>query len=316
MVAKSNAWVRLGCLATGCGLVLMVQRVATAQPENPPPVGKIVFSKSPIDPNKPSNLTNGFKAGDYIYGLIQMDKTWREVYNAKGKSELAIMINMEVGEEKDYQYITMHKASYIDAKTLVLDIAPEPSKMTAYKDADLDFGKGKGNRKIGPIAFTYDLAQLKPGKHKVLFKVTDYGTVFAAGEMEIDGQDFKFYADLHEKVKQAETQVARFPEAKKTDKELEANMRKLLENAGWNKILRLAIVDKDWWIDYVDGSDSPVKSRHIAAAAAAKDKDGGCYYCIVTFHQPKLADGSWGKLELTDTGEKNKIPDLPGPSGS
>ncbi len=307
MFSQTRVWTSILC-GLIAAVVLMIPRGATAKDPNPL-VGKIVFSKSPINPDKPADLTNTFKSGDYIYGLIQMDKTWREVYNAKEKSELPVMVNLVVGEEKDYQYITMKKASYIDSKTLVLDIAPEPSKMTAYKDPDLEFGSGKGNRKIGPIAFTYDLGNLKPGKNKVIFEVTDYGTVFAQGELEIEGQDYKFYADLHEKVKQAETAVAKFPEAKKTDKALEGEMRKLLENAGWNKILKLVIVDKDWWTNYVDGSDSAVKSRHIAAAAATKDKNGNCYYCIVTFEQPKLASGDWGKLELTNTGTKITIPE-------
>ena len=209
----------------------------------------IVFSKSPIDPAKPANLTTSFKAGDTIYGLIQAGKSWREIYEAKGKTELGLMIVMAIGENQTLQYITLKKAAYIDSSQLVLDIAPAPEKMTAYKDPDIQFGEGKGNRKIGPIAFTYELGQLPAGKHKIQFFIRNYGDKLAAGELEIEGSDFKFYADLHEKVKAASEAIETLPPAGMVNKELEGQMRKLLENAGWSNILRVVIVDKDWWLE-------------------------------------------------------------------
>jgi hypothetical protein len=41
------------------------------------------------------------------------------------------------------------------------------AELSAYKDPDIQFGEGKGNRKIGLIAFTYELGQLPAGKHKI-----------------------------------------------------------------------------------------------------------------------------------------------------
>ena len=262
--------------------------------------GKIVFSKSPIDPAKPADLTNSFKAGDTIYGLIQVDQSWRDLYKAKGRSELGIMIVMEIAGSQTLQYITLKKPEYIDAKQLVLDVAPDPDKMTAYKDPDIVFGEGKGNRKIGPIAFTYDLAQLSAGKHKVQLYVRNYGDKLAAGELQIEGTDFKFYADLHEKVKAAVAAGDTLPRPGMVNKEMESEMTRLLENAGWSNIMRVVIVDKDWWVE-------ENKSRYLNVAAAAKGPDGKCYWCNLQFTQPKLIDGSWGKLELTKTGIKRDI---------
>lgn len=284
---------RTGCFAEA-------DKAAAGATEEKTGGGKIIFSKSPIDRANPANLTNSFQAGDTIYGLIQADKSWREIYNAKDKTELGIMIVMEIAGNQTLQYITLKKPEYIDSKQLVLDIAPALDKMTAYNNPDIQFGEGKGNRKIGPIAFTYDLAQLPAGKHKVKFYIKNYGEKPAAGELQIDGADFKFYADLHEKVKAASDTIVTLPRPGMVNKDLESQMGKLLENAGWTNILRIVIVDKDWWLE-------ENRSRYLNTAAAAKGADGQCYWCNLQFTQPKLIDGSWGKLELTKTGVKRNI---------
>lgn len=258
--------------------------------------GKIVFSKSPIAPANPTGLTTKFKAGDHIYGLILPGKSWRDLYRAGNKTELGIMVGMTVGDINDYQYITLKKPQYIDADSLVLEIAPDPSKMTSYNDPGMLFGEGKGNRKIGPISFTYDLSQLVPGKHTAKFYVRNYGDHLAVGELVIEGADFSFYADLHEKVKAAHDASATMPPAGMVNKQLESQMRALLKNAGWTKILRVVIVDKDWWIE--DGG----ASRYLNVAAATKDGSGKCQWCNTQFTQRRLSNGSWGKLELTKTG--------------
>ena len=67
-------------------------------------------------------------------------------------------------------------------------------------------------------------------------------------------------------------------------------------------------MDKDWWIDRVSGGDSPVKSRHIAAAALARDADG-YYYKVCTFHQDKLLTGGFGELYLSHQGDRVPIPE-------
>ncbi|MBU1568171.1 MAG: hypothetical protein KJ630_21425 [Proteobacteria bacterium] len=102
-------------------------------------------------------------------------------------------------------------------------------------------------------------------------------------------------------------QKEKMPAAKMTNISLQNEMIAELKNRGWSNVRRLVIVDKDWWNDLVSGGNSPVKSRHIAAAAAAKAADGSYYYCRVTFHQQKLASGGFGKLALTRTGEKKTI---------
>jgi hypothetical protein len=273
---------------------------------------KIIFSKSPINPEKPEKLASGFKVGDpiYIYGLIRIEKTWRDLLGKGNEDikEIQVPIDMLVdGEKADFQYITIKNEKAIDSKVLVLDIAPEPDKMTAYKDEGFVYAEGKGNRKIGPDQYTYVLSKLKPGKHTIKFQVRSYGDIFSAGEFTIEGEDYKPYADLREKVLKEMLNVGGMPQSQKTDVQLQAEMMKLLRNAGWTNIRKLVIVDKDWWIDRVEGGDSPVKGRHIGAAAAAKAEDGSFFWCNLTFEQQKLIDGSFGPLELSHTGVKRPI---------
>lgn len=270
----------------------------------------IIFSKSPINPEKPENLVKEFKAGDSIYGLIRVEKSWRDLLG-KGKEdvkEIQVPIDMIVGDDTiDFQYITIKNEKAIDSKILVLDIAPAPEKMTAYKDEGFSYGEGKGRRKIGPDQYTYNLSKLKPGKHTIKFQVRSYGDVFSAGEFTIEGEDYKPYEALREKILKEMLNVGTMPPSQKTDVQLQSQMIKLLQNAGWKNVRKLVIVDKDWWINRVSGGDSPVKSRHIGAAAASKAEDGTYFWCHLTFEQQKLLDGSFGPLELTRTGEKRSI---------
>lgn len=270
----------------------------------------VVFSKSPIDPAKPKDLATRFKACDHIYGLIRVEKTWRDLLGKgkEGLKQIEVPIDMVVdGEKADFQYITIKNEKAIDGKVLVLDIAPDPAKMTAYKDEGFSYGEGKGNRKIGPDQYTYNLSRLKPGKHTVKFQVRSYGDILSAGEFTIEGDDYKPYAELREKILKEMLNVGGMPKSQKTDAQLEAQMMKLLQNAGWKNIRKLVIVDKDWWIDRVEGGDSPVKSRRIGAAAAAKAEDGSFYWCNLSFEQQRLVDGSFGPLELQQTGVKRPI---------
>ena len=280
--------------------------LGSAAPAALPDAG-VYFSKTPIDPNNPASLSKSFQAGDPIYGLMVVDKTWRELYG--GKTEIPVMVVMAIdGQDMlEYQYITI-KGPLVNNRFMVLDVAPEPARMTAYKDPNMVFGEGKGNRKIGPIGFTFRLGELGTGTHTVQIYVRDFGTKHAEGSFTIQGSNYAYYAGLNQKYLNADAQAATLPPAKMTDKQMEAAMRKLLLNAGWPGVYRIHIVDKDWWYDRHSGGDSPIVGRHIAAAALYKDTDGKYCYRLCTFEQRKLITGGFGALELTDQGRKIPIP--------
>jgi hypothetical protein len=305
-ITRRNLWLVLaGCLGLGVSLPAWAQENATPSKD-----GSTVFSKSPINPAKPDRLAATFKAGDSIYGLIRVEKTWRDLLGKGNEDvkEIQVPIDMIVdGKTVDFQYITIKNEKAIDSKVLVLDIAPDPAKMTAYKDEGFTYAEGKGNRKIGPDQYTYNLSKLKPGKHAIKFQVRSYGDIFSAGEFTIEGNDYAPYAKLREKILKEMLNVGGLPPSQKTDFQLQVQMLKLLRNAGWKNVRKLVIVDKDWWIDRVEGGDSAVKGRHIGAAAVAKAEDGTYFWSNLTFEQGKLIDGSFGPLELSHTGVKRPI---------
>jgi hypothetical protein len=314
---RRNFWLLLaGCLCLGASLPARAQSsdepTATEEADSQDAKGgsTTIFSRSPIDPAKSGEVVATFKAGDHIYGLIQVDKTWRELLGNGDESvkKIEVPIDMIVdGKTVDFQYITIKNEKAIDSKVLVLDIAPDPAKMTAYKDEGFAYAEGKGNRKIGPDQYTYNLSNLKPGKHTIKFQVRSYGDILSAGQFSIQGDDYKPYATLRENILKEMLNVGGMPQSQKTDVQLQAQMMKLLRNAGWKNIRKLAITDKDWWIDRVEGGDSAVKGRHIGAAVAAKAEDGTYFWSNVTFEQQKQIDGSFGPLELSHTGAKRPI---------
>lgn len=180
--------------------------------------------------------------------------------------------------------------------------------MTNYSDRDIIFPE-KDGYKFGPELFTKYLSELSPGEHTFRLEVKAYNKVYAAGKFTIVGEDFASYTQLLAGIKGSSGNQQTMPRQGKVDPTLQDEMIALLRNVGWPEIRRLIIVDKDWWIDRVSDGDSPVKSRHMAAAAAARDTDGSYYFRVATFHQPMLITGDWGKLELTDTAEKKPIPE-------
>lgn len=267
-------------------------------------LGQIVFSKAPLDPAKPSGTTRNFEAGDHIYGLVQATKPWSEIYRNKNKAMIRIDVNID-GKKIHAQFVELRKPEYLARKYLVFEIAPK--EMTAYSDPDIVYGKTTATLRQGPMEMLDRLSKLSSGKHKLDFKVANYGKTYAQGGFEIEGSDFKAYQAMAKEAAGAAAKSVTLPKAKMTNKSMEAKMRELAVNAGWPEVYRLNIIDKDWWIDRVSGGDSPVKSRHLATAIMAKDKDG-YFYKVCTFHQPKLITGAWGSLELSHAGARVPVP--------
>jgi hypothetical protein len=264
-----------------------------------------VFSSEPIDPASPPATVSSFKAGDRIYGLLKASKTWKQINSSNNYIIVWLYID---GKQKVYKSVGLQRPELLEQDYFVIDIAPDPAKMTNYSDRDIVFPE-KDGYKFGPELFTKYLSELSPGEHTFRLEVKAYNEVYAAGEFTVTGDDFTSYTQLLDQIRNSSAGQQVMPRPGKVDQALQDEMAALLKNAGWPDIRRLVIVDKDWWIDRVSGGDSPVKSRHIAAAAAARDADGGFYFCTVTFHQPMLITGDWGKLELTDTSEKTPIPE-------
>ena len=261
--------------------------------------GSFVFSNQPVDPANPQNLSTSFKTGDHIYGLIQLPRTWCELGNAQGGKKLVMSVYNTIDSKRLGAYMELRSPQHLDAKYLLFDIAPALDQMTAYRDEGVFYGDAPGGIKKGTCQITEYLSQLPPGKHLLTFHVLLKGQKLALGEFTITGQDYGIYKTLHDEIKKELSAGRPFPPAKMTNKAMEEKMVALLKNAGWSDVVKLHIVDKDWWNDLLAGGNSPVKSRHMAAAAAYKDADNKYYYKTCTFHEQKLITGGFGPLELT-----------------
>ncbi len=265
--------------------------------------GRVVFGKSPLDPASPAGQTS-FQTGENIYGLIVFTKPMGQIWG----SSATILVNVSVdGKALRVQSMNISDPGELKKSHLVFNLAPAPDKMTDYANPNIKLGK-VGDLNLGPVFISKELAQLAPGKHTVAVKVDYYGENFAKGEFVLEGQDYAAYAALHEKLKAAAAQTVTLPKAQMTNKALEEEVKALLVNAGWPTVLRLNIVDKDWWLDRASGGDSPVVSRRMDAAALAQAADGSYYYCLVSFQQPRLITGDWGKLEIMKVGAKHVVP--------
>lgn len=267
--------------------------------------GGSLFSREPINPDNPPAPVVSFTAGDNIYGMLKASKPWKDLN--KNNNYIIVWLYID-GQQKVYKSVGLQRPELIARDYFIIDVAPDPSNMSNYSDRDIVFPE-KDGYKFGPELFTKYLSELSPGEHTFRLEVKAYNKIFASGEFSISGDDYSMYAILLADLKDSSGRQQKMPKVGKTDMELQKEMTALLKNGGWPDIRRLIIVDKDWWIDRVDGGDSAVKSRHIEAAAAAKDTDGSFYFRHVTFHQPMLITGDWGKLELTTTGEKKPIPE-------
>ena len=270
-------------------------------------MGEIVFSTRPIQPGNPSNLTTRFNAGDHIYALIQTVKPWSEIYDSKSSANVMINVKLD-GEKIHAQFVNLKSPELMSSQHLVFEIAPDPASMTAYADPNREYGMSTATMRQGPNELTHNLSKLPPGEHTMEFDITYFGDTWSAGSFTISGDDFQTYAKLHQQIAAGVSAAVTRPAAKMTNKTMADEMRSLLENAGWEDIHRINIVDKDWWIDRVSGGDSAVQSRHIAAAALARDNDG-YYYKLTTFHQDKLITGGFGELYLSHQGDRVPIPE-------
>lgn len=268
--------------------------------------GVTQFSKSPIDPGSSPAWVTSFQAGDRIYALLDGGKPW-----AQHTKDNYLLVNLFIDGTKYPSSIGLKRDDLMQASTFALDIAPDPAKMTNYRDKDVIWqdkyhAPTKKNYRWGPEFFTRLLADLSPGKHTIRIEVQQYARMFTSGQFQIEGSNFSVYSALNEKISGSAGQMETMPPAGMKSADLEKQMNALMKNRNY-KVERLYLTDKDWWIERVDGGDSAVKSRYIAAAVAFQE-DSKYFYAIVKFQQPLLLSGAWGALTVMDIGQKKSIP--------
>ena len=264
--------------------------------------GQFVFSSTPISSGKTANARSEFKAGDHIYGIIEVVKPWSEIYGKKNNFNVTIEVKID-GKKIHSQFIKLKTEDYAARTSLIFNVAPELKNLVAYSDTNIDYGKSTPVIRQGPNELTYNLSKLSPGQHNVTFLIQYYGKTWAEGSFTISGKKFNKYAKLHKQIAEGVVSARTLPEAKQVNKKLTKEMIGLLEDSGWANVYRLNIVDKDWWVERVSGGNSPVKAKYMAAAALTKGDNGSYYYKHCTFHRDKLISGGFGPLYLSHQGE-------------
>lgn len=264
--------------------------------------GGFYFSKNPISDPENVAVADAFNAGDNIYGIITMKKSWKQVYSKDKGFSIRIDVKID-GKKIHAQFVTIRSKEYSARDYLVFNVAPAISELRAYSNPNIEYGKSSASTVQGPNELTHHLGGLSPGKHNFEFSLYWYGKIWAKGGFTVSGDSFAHYKTLHQQIAGGIDSSRTLPAAKMHNEEIEKEMIALLKNAGWDNVYRLNIVDKDWWIERVNGGNTAVKSRYMAAAALTDKKDGTYQYCTCTFTQDKLLSGGFGKLYLSHQGE-------------
>jgi len=276
----------------------------------------IVFSKTPINPLNPQNLTRSFVAGDYIYGLALFPKSVSEMAHQDDPYKLEIMISYEMGEDFSNTTTGTLSADAVQRNYIAFEFVANPETVIeSYTNPDFKFKKYPNPPACdGPIRVADDMRQWPSGKHTVSLKMhLNYQPVIT-GEFTIEGNDFSVYKDIRDQIIAAADRgaaaSATMPVAKMNDKETEAQMLTAFKNSNdWKtgrikakETLKIAIVDPDWTIRRHEITGA-VLHRYIRAAIAVKTSDGQCgIYRLVTFQQD-YTSGQFQPLKYDGAGD-------------
>jgi hypothetical protein len=290
--------------------------------------GEITFSKSPVDPLNPASSMSEFKTGDAIYAVAYLAQTVQELFNAQPNAKLEVEVVVFEIKPPQYSYqqpseeqLTFGSmwvsGSALQNKFLVVDLAPEPDKTSAYGTSEITY-KEFGEKFDGPVNYAESLSKLQSGEHILKIVVRCNYNDAATGNFKISGDDFSIYKTLSEKLNVAATGAgaknAVMPAALKSDKNLETSMITAFKNSndwksGWlnaTEVLRINIVDADWYVRRHEISGA-ILHRYIRAAIAVKAKEGNCAcYKLVTF-QEDYEGGKYLPLKYDGAGERIPI---------
>jgi hypothetical protein len=253
--------------------------------------GKIVFSKSPVEIKKenPGAMLNKFVAGDFIYGMMYLKGTFKELTQGGYKVSMKIFVDGNEKVSRDFE-IPREKWEWTYLST---EIVADP-KISQTK---------------GTIQYAKALSELSPRKHKIKVQfVGEYGdrNILSEGEFELDcseGLDklVKIAKDLENK--ELSQVFMSKPEMKNA--QLEKEMLAALSD--WKeKPLRVVILDNDWTA-HRNAISGAIENRTIQTEVAFKTPEGDCKIFWLSFKQDY--DGKkYGKTKQWGVGDNKIIP--------
>lgn len=311
---KEEAETRVTEAAEATAETAVLTAMDLAEPGTP---GVIMFSKDPIDPLNPQNLTRQFRAGDPIYGIVWFEKSLKDIYNNPNLRLAEFMIRYEI----DYFRSTSGSlgGDMLENDYIVFEVIPDPIMVTSYSSDFFKYDKYPNPAACeGPIRIAYDFQNLEPGQHNIKFVFNLNYQDMAEGYLSISGTDFTVYNDIMQGlIEGADEQAmaaARMPQAQMSNESTESAMMEAFKNSNdWRtgriraaEALRLVIVDPQWYTRHhpVTGA---ILHRYIRAAIAVKDNDGKCYYYPLVTFQEDYVGGSFQPLKYDGAGDRVAI---------
>jgi hypothetical protein len=275
--------------------------------------GKIIFSNQPIDLAKPGPSVAAFKAGDPIYGAVLLTAPVKSLCgtntsNNATKEVLELRHHVD-NNYRDSGYLIVKGPYFAEATKFPLDVAPEPARMTAYKEPNLEY-KQFGQITYGAMHWSQDLGTLSGGSHTVKIEVLACSQPVAEGTFKIAGPSYAFYAQLVPGLKGELTKTVGMSAAKKKDPALEATMLKAMKastSTAWkDEIIRVVILHADWFLERhpVTGI---ILFRYIRAEVAVRGGGGCAFYRLCTFKQDHVG-GQFKPVYYDGHGDKVQIP--------
>jgi len=291
-----------------------------------PEAGNIVFSSSPVDPAKPSQLSGGFQAGDPIYAAAYLGKSVRVLSGNPQANKVGIEISFwrvqkplysyQKPSEQfiDYSAVTL-TGGILDKDVLPFEVLPQVAGMTSYGNPEMAYNKF-GKTADGPVKIAEKLSRLEAGRQTIIFKVKINYQDVATGDFSLEGADFTKLAALAEDYRKGQVAQAaasaEMPRSARSDRKLEGEMTAALKaSRTYNdrmkgKILRLVIIDPDWMVRRHPISGA-ILHRYIRAAAAIRDAGGECrVWNLITFQQD-YAGGRYQKTRFDGVGDPTPI---------
>jgi hypothetical protein len=290
--------------------------------------GRFVFSKQPIDPGNPANLTNSFSAGDHIYGALLLSRSFRDFVSdqyvrdsSKGYSvtrpgfEVDFMLDDSPLFDGTTKFVFQleQKEGAIDAvpteSYFFFDIAPEPAQARTYKYDKLFFplltavGRPNNKAKAGAQYYAFHLSKLGPGNHTV--KVTFIGNERFVGEFTITGSSFAFYRQVSDSLDSVASANAGLPRSEWNNPTLARSVGVAFRKAPGETVVKVVLISPSWFIQ--KNSIGIIIHRGLFAVIATRARDGKCYIQKEYFKQLYRGGGRYGPTAQDGRSETRQV---------
>ncbi len=260
--------------------------------------GRLVFSRQPIDPANPSNLSTSFSTGDHIYAALILNKSMRDFVSDQyvrdsSKGFSVTRPGFEVDFEIDgspmfdgrtkFVFQLEQKEGAAEAvpadNFLIFDIAPDPAQARTYKYEKMFFpllaavGRPGNKAKAGAQFYSFQLGKLGPGDHKINLSIS--GREQIAGEFTISGSNYAFYKQLADNLGSVAAANAGLPKSEWNNPTLARNVGTAYRRQGGETVLKTVLISPSWFIQR--NSIGVIIHRGLFAVIATRAPGGKCF---------------------------------------